>query len=79
MVGILSAYVCVPYLDASTHLYMRVCPFVGRSVRRSVRWLVGQSVMRFFFQIAEIDKKQHGIIGKVETLFLDCNILHKKF
>jgi len=34
--------------------------------------------MRFFL-IAKIDKKQHGIIGKVETLFLDCNILQKKF
>ena len=26
----------VLFLDASTHLYMRVCPSVGRSVRRSV-------------------------------------------
>ena len=55
------------FLDASTHLYMRVCPSVRPSIRPSVRWL------RIFFLIAEIDKKQHRIIGKVETLFLDCN------
>ena len=53
------------FLDASTHLYMRVCPSVGRSVT-------------LFFLIAEIDKKQHRIIGKVEPLFLDCNNLQKK-
>ena len=28
-------------------------------------------------EIKEIDKKQHTIIGKVETLFLDCNNLQK--
>ena len=60
------------FLDAFTHLYMRVCPSVHRSVRRSVR---GPA----FFLIAEIDKKQHRIIGKVETLFLDCNNLQKNF
>jgi len=38
------------FLDASTHLYKRVCP----SVRRSVGWSVGRSPV--FFQIAEIDK-----------------------
>ena len=27
----------VPFLDASSHLYKRVCPSVGPSVRRSVR------------------------------------------
>ena len=47
------------------------------SVRPSVGPLVGWSVRNAFFFIAEIDKKQHGIIGKVETLFLDCNILQK--
>ena len=56
-------------------LYMRVCPSVRLSVRPSVR---GPSVPRFF-RIAEIDKKQHRIIGKVETLFLDCNNLQKNF
>ena len=56
------------FLDASTHLYMRVCPSVGLSVCLSV--------MRFFL-ITEIDKKQHRIIGKVETLSLDCNNLQK--
>ena len=75
------------FLDASTHLYMRVCPSVRPSVRpsvgRSIRPLVGPSVRRFvvrpaFFLIAEIDKKQHRIIEKVETLFLDCNNLQKK-
>jgi len=49
---------------------MRVCPWVRPSVRRSFR--------HAFFLIAEIDKKQHRIIGKVETLFLDCNNLQKK-
>ena len=62
----------VNFLDASTHLYMRVCPSVRGSVGRSV----GRSITRFFL-IAEIDKKQHRIIGKVETLFLDCNNLQK--
>ena len=61
---------CTAFLDASTHLYMRVCP----SLRPSVGpW----SVVPRFFLIAEIDKKQHRIIGKVETLFLDCNNLQK--
>ena len=60
------------FLDASTHLYMRVCPSVrGPSVRP---W----SVVRFFL-IAEIDKKHHRIIGKVETLSFDCNHLQKTF
>ena len=36
------------FLDASTHLYKRVCPSVGQSVG----WSVGRSVMCFFF-IAE--------------------------
>ena len=52
--------------------------YEGLSVGRSVRPLVGRSVPRFFL-IAEIDKKQHRIIGKVETLFLDCNNLQKNF
>ena len=51
---------------------MRVCPSVGPSVGPLVHWSVAR-----FFQIAEIDKKQHRIIGKVETLFLDCNNLQK--
>ena len=33
------------FLDASTHLYKRVCPSVGPSVRRLVR----RSVTRFFY------------------------------
>merc|ERR1712240_966519 len=28
---------CISFLDASSHLYMRVCPSVGPSVRPSVR------------------------------------------
>ena len=44
-------------LDASTHLYKRVClsvgPSAGSSVRPSVRRSVG---LLFIFQIAEIDK-----------------------
>ena len=28
------------FLDASMHLYKRLCPSVGLSVRRSVGWLV---------------------------------------
>ena len=34
----------VPFLDASSHLYNRVCPSVGPSVRRSVRPSVRPSV-----------------------------------
>jgi len=55
------------------------CMFVFRCVHASlyeglsVRPLVRPSVPRFF-RIAEIDKKQHRIIGKVETLFLDTAI-----
>ena len=37
--GIADHY-CPVFLDGSTHLYMRVCPSVGRSVRRSVGWMV---------------------------------------
>ena len=37
------------FLDASTHLYMRVCPSVGLSVRPSVRPSVGPS--RVFFKL----------------------------
>ena len=51
--------------------------YEGLSVRESIRPLVRTLVGNAFFLIAEIDKKQHGIIGKVETLFLNCNILQK--
>ena len=37
----------IVFLDASSHLYMRSCPSVRRSVRRSV----GPSVTCFFFNI----------------------------
>ena len=37
------------FLDASTHLYMRVCPSVRRSVGRSVRRSVRPSVRNAFF------------------------------
>ena len=40
------------YVDVSSHLYKRVCPFVGPLVRRSVHPSVGSSVTRFF-QTAE--------------------------
>ena len=48
------------FLDASLHFYMRVCPFVRRSVRHSVRPSVcpldGQSVrILFFFQMPRIE------------------------
>ena len=36
------------FLDASLHLYKRVCPSVGPYVGPSVRWSVGLSVMRLF-------------------------------
>ena len=48
------------------------------SVGLSVRGSVSPSFRHAFFLIAEIDKKQHRIIGKVETLFFDCNNLQKK-
>ena len=44
------ANVSLPFLDASTHLYMRVCPSVGPSVA-------------WFFLTAEIEWKQHNNIG----------------
>ena len=50
--------------------------YEGLSVCRSVRWLVRPSVMHFF-QTADFEWKRHRIIGKVETLFLDCNNLQK--
>ena len=33
------------FLDASTHLYKRVCPSVGPTVRRSVGPSVGQTLL----------------------------------
>ena len=51
--------------------------YEGLSVGRSVRPSVRRSVTRFFL-IAEIEKKQHRIIRKVETFFLDCNNLQKQ-
>ena len=42
------------FLDASTHLYMRLCRSVGPSVRRSVGPWVGPSVRRFS-NIAEME------------------------
>ena len=38
------------FLDASLHLYMRLCPSVGRSVARSVRPSVCRSVGNAFFK-----------------------------
>ena len=38
------------FLDASSHLYKRVCPSVRRSVHRSVRRSVGPSVTLCIFQ-----------------------------
>ena len=42
------------FLDASTHLYVRVCPTVGWSVGPSVGWWVTR-----FFQTAEFEWKWH--------------------
>ena len=39
------------FLDASTHLYKRLCPSVRRSVRRSVRGSVGPS------RVSQISRK----------------------
>ena len=49
-----------PFLDASTHLYMRVCPSVVPSFRRSVVPSFRRSVVpsRIFFLNAEIDKSE---------------------
>ena len=41
------------FLDASSHLYKRVCPSVGPSVGPSVRPSVGPSVRDAFVKIAE--------------------------
>ena len=61
-------------LSVRPSIYPSVRPPVRPSVRPSVRRSVGPSVRGpAIFLIAEIDKKQHRIIGKVETLFLDCN------
>ena len=48
------AYARFPlFLDASSHLYKRVCPSVGWSVGPSVRQSVGPSVDHAFVKIAE--------------------------
>ena len=59
-----------------------MCPRI--SIGRSVHPLVGPSIhpsvvpsVARFFLIADFDKKHYRIIGKVETLFLDCNNLQK--
>ena len=46
------------FLDGSTHLYMRVCPSVGRSVGRSIR----PSVTRYF-QLLEMGNFLNENIG----------------
>ena len=56
---------------------MRPCISIWGSVRPSVRRSVRWSFHHALFLIAGIDKKQHRIIGKVETLFLDCKNLQK--
>jgi len=58
-------------VHASLYEGLSVGPSVGPSVR-------GPSVPRFF-RIADFEWKWHRIIGKVETLFLECNNLQKKF
>ena len=44
-----SLFVLFPFLDASSHLYKRVCPSVCRSVRPSVRPSVRRSVRNQLF------------------------------
>ena len=50
--------------------------FVRRSVRPSVRPSVGLSVHNVFFLSRKLIRNSI-VIGKVETLFLDCNNLQK--
>ena len=64
---------------ASLYEGLSVRPSIRPSVRPSVRLSVRGSVRPAFFLITEIDKKHYRIIGKVETLFLDCNNLQKSF
>ena len=53
------------FLDASSHLYVRVCPSVGPSVRRSVGWLVGRSVT-LLSKTREINIfEQNSVIGGI--------------
>ena len=56
---------CSSFLDASTHLYKRVCPSVGLSV--------GPSVRNHIFFISEshsksIDKTSPSLIGTIKTV-----------
>ena len=53
------------FLDASTHLYKRVCP----SVHRSVRWSVRGSVMRFFRSRKNDWKWSESIRNLIKTTF----------
>ena len=55
-----------PFLDASSHLYMRVCPSVRRSIGLSVR----RSATRFL--TPEIERKHHKMIEKAEIWVPDC-------
>ena len=60
------------FLDASSHLYKRVCPSVGRSVRRSVR----PSVRDAFVKIAENGLMQDEDASYVvyTALFIYCKL-----
>ena len=49
----------IPFLDASSHLYKRVCPSVRPLVRPSVRLSVRPSVRYAFSKIAKINEIRH--------------------
>ena len=61
-------------LDASTHLYMRVCPSIGWSVCPSIGPSVYPSIHPTFFFLAEFNWKWHRNHGK-----LFFNKLKKQF
>ena len=43
------------FLDASSHLYKRVCPSIRRLVGRSVNPFVYLPIMRFFFKLRKLN------------------------
>ena len=57
-----------PFLDASSHLYKRVCPSVGRSVGRSVclsRFC--KKCMKLRVLCTEIIKKVYKVMNNIKT------------
>ena len=62
----------ISFLDASSHLYKRVCPSVGPLVRWSVRWSVGMSrvcekCMKQRILCTEMINKAYKVMNNIKT------------